>query len=221
VTQPSDEIIASQPEAVRRGLTVERDATKQLTVQTISQSYPTTVDDLWAACTQPDRLARWFAPVRGDLRLGGRYQVEGNASGEVVACEPPRSFTLTWEMAGDSSQVAVRLAPEGDRARLTIEHAHTGDAVSEFWARFGPGATGVGWDLALLGLSLNVITGKGRPDDPGAFVRTAPAQQFIRAVSGRWGEASIEAGTPEEAAVAAAARTTAFYLGEEVGGGHG
>ncbi|OZM82016.1 hypothetical protein CFP66_13970 [Pseudonocardia sp. MH-G8] len=73
----------------------------------------------------------------------------------------------------------------------------------------------MGWDLALLGLSLYLIAGVDRPDDPDAFARTAPAQQFIRAVSGRWAEASVQAGTPEEDATAAGNRTTAFYLGEE------
>jgi uncharacterized protein YndB with AHSA1/START domain len=214
MTQPSDRIVAAQAGEVRRDLTVERDGSRQRTVQTISQSYPTTVDDLWEACTQPERLARWFAPVSGDLRHGGRNQVEGYASGEVVACEPPRSCTVTWEFGGDASRVAVRLAAEGERARLTLEHEHTGDAGAEFWARFGPGATGVGWDLALLGLALHVVTGASRPEDPAAWVRTAPAQEFIRAASRGWGEASVRAGTPPEDATAAADRTTAFYLGE-------
>ncbi|GAA4943797.1 SRPBCC family protein [Streptomonospora halophila] len=215
MTGPSDKIIASQAEEVRRDLAVDREGNRQHTVQTISQSYPTTLEDLWEACTQPDRLGRWFAPVSGDLRLGGRYQVEDNASGEVVACDPPRSFTVTWEFAGESSQVAVHLAPEGDRVRLTLEHQHTGDADSAFWARFGPGATGVGWDLALLGLALHLVAGEDRPDDPDAFARTAPVRRFIRAASERWGEASVRTGTPREDAAAAADRTTAFYLGEE------
>jgi uncharacterized protein YndB with AHSA1/START domain len=218
MTQSSDQIIASQPGEVDRELTVERDGKRQHTVQRISQRFPTTVDDLWEACTQPDRLKRWFAPVSGDLRLGGRYHVEGNASGEVLACEPPRSFRVTWEFAGDSSQVAVHLASEGDEARLSLEHEHTGDADSQFWTQFGPGATGVGWDLALLGLSLHVVAGQDRPGDLDAFARTTPAQQFVRAVSDRWGEASVLAGTPAEDAAAAANRTTAFFLGVQTGG---
>lgn len=213
MTKP-DDIIAAQQAEVRRELTIERDGDEQHTVQALSQTYPTTVDDLWEACTRAERLARWFAPVSGELRMGGRYQVEGNASGEVVACDPPHSFTVTWELAGDSSQLTVRLAPDGDQARLTLEHAHTGDAASEFWAKFGPGATGVGWDLALLGLALHLVAGADRPDDPDAFARTEPAQLFIRAVSERWGEASARAGTPEEEATAAANRTTAFFLGQ-------
>ncbi|GJF18419.1 ATPase [Mycolicibacterium cyprinidarum] len=216
MTQSDDQqIIAAQADEVHRELIIKRNNETQHTIQTISQCYPTTLDDLWEACTQADRLERWFAPVSGDLRLGGRYQVEGNASGEVVACEPPRSFTVTWDLAGDSSQVAVRLTPEGDRVRLTLEHTHTGDAGSVFWAEFGPGATGVGWDLALLGLTLHLVAGMDRSGDPNSFARTDSAQQFIRAVSRRWGEASVRAGTPEVNATAAANRTTAFYLGRE------
>lgn len=217
MTQTSDQVIAEQATHVDRELAISRDGKTQHTVQTISQSYPTSVDDLWEACTQPDRLKRWFAPVSGDLRLGGRYQVEGNASGEVVACQPPQSFTVTWEFGGDTSQLAVRIVPEGDRARLTLEHEHTGAADSAFWAQFGPGATGVGWDLALLGLSLNLVAGQDRPDDPAAFAQTAPAQRFIRTVSVSWGEASVLAGTPEEDATAAANRTTDFFLGNDTG----
>jgi hypothetical protein len=34
-------------------------------------------------------LRRRFPPVSGDLRLGGKYQLGGNAGGEILACEPP------------------------------------------------------------------------------------------------------------------------------------
>ena len=44
---------------------------------------------MWDACTDPERIGRWFLPVSGDLRLGGRYQLEGNAGGEILRCEPP------------------------------------------------------------------------------------------------------------------------------------
>ncbi|GAA4219352.1 SRPBCC domain-containing protein [Actinocatenispora rupis] len=218
MTEESDRIIAAQADGVRRDLDVERDGARQRTVQTLSQVYPTTVDDLWHACTRADRLARWFAPVSGDLRLGGHYQVEGNASGTVVACDAPKSFTVTWEFGGDSSQLTVRVAADGDRARLTIEHDHTGDADSDFWAQFGPGATGVGWDLALLGLSLHLVAGQDRPADAESFAQGEPAQRFIRAASARWAEASVRAGTPEADATAAANRTTAFYLGQSAAG---
>jgi len=54
-----------------------------------TRTYDTTVEDLWNAITTPQRLARWFTPVEGDLRLGGRYQLQGNASGTITRCDPP------------------------------------------------------------------------------------------------------------------------------------
>ena len=53
-----------------------------------SRVYDTTAADLWDALTRAERLKRWFAPVTGELKLGGRYQVEGNASGTVLECVP-------------------------------------------------------------------------------------------------------------------------------------
>src|SRR5664279_4488215 len=46
-------------------------------VLTISQTYRSSVQDVWDACTSPERIQRWFLPISGELRLGGRYQLEG------------------------------------------------------------------------------------------------------------------------------------------------
>jgi uncharacterized protein YndB with AHSA1/START domain len=37
----------------------------------VEDVYDTDIDDLWEACTEPERLARWIAEVSGDLRVGG------------------------------------------------------------------------------------------------------------------------------------------------------
>src|SRR5262245_56068051 len=125
-----------------------------------SRSYDTVPDDLWDALTNQTRLPRWFVPVSGDLRLGGKYQIKGNASGTITHCEPPTSFSVTWEYGGEVSWVTVTLAPErAGRTHLTLEHvAHVDDSR---WAEFGPGAAGVGWDLTLLGLAKHLETGQG------------------------------------------------------------
>ena len=49
-----------------------------------TRTYPTDIDDAWDALTSAERIPRWFMPIEGDLRLGGRYQLQGNA-GEMVA----------------------------------------------------------------------------------------------------------------------------------------
>jgi hypothetical protein len=38
-------------------------------------------------------------PISGDLRVGGRYRLEGNASGTIERWDPPRSFAATWSAA--------------------------------------------------------------------------------------------------------------------------
>jgi len=43
-------------------------------VAIFTRVYETTIEELWDACTSPDRLRRWCVPVTGDLRVGGRFQ---------------------------------------------------------------------------------------------------------------------------------------------------
>src|SRR5688500_17763267 len=88
-----------------------------------SRTYDTPISDLWDAVTNPERIPRWFSRVSGDLKLGGRYQIEGNASGEITRCNPPRELALTWEHAGTISWVEVRLEEDAHGGSiLQLEH---------------------------------------------------------------------------------------------------
>lgn len=180
-----------------------------------TRTYDTDAQDLWDAITNPERLPRWFLPVEGDLRLGGRYQLKGNAGGAITRCEAPRRLDVTWEYAGEVSWVNVTLEPKArDRTLLTLEHIAHVDVKPEFWDQFGPGAVGVGWDLALNGLTLHLETGKTLDHvEMEAWSMSAEGKAFVTASSDDWCRASIAYGTPEAAARAAAARTTAFYTG--------
>jgi len=186
----------------------------------IQRAYPAPVEDVWDACTTAERIGRWLTPVTGDLRLGGKYQLEGNAGGEILRCEPPRLLRVTWGMGdGPASEVEVRLAP-GDGAQTLLELEHTAVVDPEFWRKYGPGAVGVGWDLALLGLFLHL--GKGgasRPDDPVAWMMSPEGREYVTRSSDAWGEAHRQAGAPEAEAAAAAAETTAFYAPPPPGSG--
>jgi uncharacterized protein YndB with AHSA1/START domain len=176
-------------------------------------SYDTTIDDLWDAITNAERIPRWFLPISGDLRLGGRYQLLGNAGGEITACEPPRSLALTWEMHGQASWVNVRLTELSDGGTsLRLEHiAHVPD---DLWNQFGPGAVGVGWDLTLMALGRHVSTGAAvDPKTAEAWPTSEEGKAFVGGSSEGWGRASIAAGTDEASALTAAGRTTAFYTG--------
>lgn len=183
-------------------------------VQRISRVYRTDVDDLWDAVTNKERLPRWFSPVDGDLTLGGHYQVEGNAGGTIERCEAPRLFQATWEFGGGVSWILVRVDPEGDdRARLSLEH--WGEIPDEFWSKYGPGATGVGWDAGFAGLFAYLEMGRQIPLEDGPMWFQSPdGKAFSAGSSARWAAASIAAGTPEAEARIWEAATTAAYQGE-------
>ncbi|MHA6618718.1 SRPBCC family protein [Pseudonocardia sp. DLS-67] len=203
-----------QISAVRREVG-RREAEKGPTaVVTISQAYDTDVDDLWDACTNPERLPRWFAPVSGELRLGGRYQIEGNAGGTVERCDPPKGFSITWEYGGDVSWVQVRLSAEpGGGARFELEH--TAYVDDERWAEFGPGAVGLGYDMALTGLARHLETGESVAYDPTAvgWFASDEGKRFFAEAGEQWYRADVVAGTPAEMARAAADRCIAAYSG--------
>lgn len=182
-------------------------------VVTAARTYRAEIDDVWDALTSAERLPRWFAPVTGDLELGGRYQVEGNAGGSIEACEAPRSFAVTWEFMGATSWLAVELAEVADGTRLELRHTQHTD--NDFWTQFGPGATGVGWDLGLLGLGHHLA---GAPDvDPAqaeAWSLSEEGRAFSTGCADGWAQADIDAGADPETARAAGAATGAFYRGE-------
>jgi uncharacterized protein YndB with AHSA1/START domain len=177
--------------------------------------YDTDPADLWDAISNPERLPRWFLPVEGELKLGGRYQLVGNAGGTITRCEPPKALDVTWEFGGRVSWVSVRLSPEGEGTRLVLEHIVLASDVDEHWKTYGPGATGVGWDLTLVGLGQHIASG-GAPVDPQAFMAWSASEEgkaFIRKSAVAWGEAHVAGGEDPDTARGMAQRTAAFYTG--------
>lgn len=181
------------------------------------RTYATDRADLWDALTNPERLPRWFLPISGDLRVGGRYQLEGNAGGVVERCDEPESFGVTWEMRGAVSWLAVSLDP-ADRGTV-LELTHEAPVEPEFWSQFGPGAVGLGWDLALVGLDRYVETGVGLdPEQVNPWSVSPDGVAFFERASTDWADAAIADGDDPEAARQASQRALAFYTTIPEGG---
>jgi uncharacterized protein YndB with AHSA1/START domain len=203
--------VTEQINAVRRRIGARTLEAGEARVLTMSQAYDTDLEDLWDACTDIERIPRWFLPISGDLRVGGRYQLEGNAGGTVERCDPPKSFAATWENGGEVSWIEVRISADDDgRSRFELEHvAHVEDTR---WAEFGPGAVGIGWDMMTMGLFLHLAGGASvDPQEAMAWMMSEEGVRFMKASSDAWRDASIEAGTPEDEATAAADRVLGFY----------
>jgi uncharacterized protein YndB with AHSA1/START domain len=174
------------------------------------RTYPTGRTDLWDALTNPERIPRWFLPVSGELKVGGRYQLEGNAGGVIDRCDEPELFAVTWEFGEMMSWLAVTLTPDGAGTRLELAHeAHVDPTM---WGQFGPGAVGVGWDLALMGLSLHLDTGaQVDPQTAVTFPASPEGREFIRLAATGWADAAVGDGEEPGTAHEAGDRTFAFY----------
>jgi len=205
--------IVREIEAVQREVGSGRIAAGEGRAIRLRRTYEAPLEDVWDALTNPERIGRWFLPVSGDYRVGGRYQFEGNAGGEIVACERPNRLQVTWvygEPASDAdiSEVEVRLsAVDGSSTRLDFEHRAI--VPDDRWAEYGPGAVGVGWDGGLLGLALHLRGGS--VDDPEAWQLSAEGRDFSTRSSQAWGAANQAAGADPDTAARGVANTTAFY----------
>lgn len=206
--------VIQQIEAVQREVGSGRLPAGEARVIRMRRTYDAAIDDVWDALTDPARISRWFLPVSGDFRLGGRFQFEGNAGGEILVCERPGRLKVSWLM-GDpddpaaASEVEVRLQPAG-AGSTTLELEHVAIVPDEMWDQFGPGAVGVGWDGGLLGLGLYLRTG-ATVDDPVAWQLSDEGRDFSFRSSDAWGAANRRAGADPEVVARNIEATNAFY----------
>ena len=164
---------------------LERDGQRASAVN-MSRSFATSIEDLWDAVTNAERIQKWFTPVSGVLEPGGRYQLEGNASGAITACERLSHFALTWEFGGDVSWVDVSLAaPEEGQSRLTLTHTAI---LSAHWGEYGPGAAGVGWEWGMLGLAIHPGAAETANAGRDGICRLRLGQGILRRQQRRLGE---------------------------------
>ena len=121
----------------------------------IERRYPTVVDDLWSALTDPERLARWYGRVEGDLRLGGdiRVHLDGadlDSVGRIEACQAPRHLLVTTRETDASRERGRGGDPFVQTNEATLTAVGTGTVlVLEIRGlpRSALGAYGAGWQI--------------------------------------------------------------------------
>ncbi|GLZ38860.1 SRPBCC family protein [Actinokineospora sp. NBRC 105648] len=169
----------------------------------LSRRYDADPAEVWDALTDPERLRRWFLPISGDLRAGGTFELEGNASGDILDCEPPTRLRVTF--GGPTSIVEVTLTAAGAETVLDLLHtvplAMAGSAAGSLYV-------GPGWDGALLGLAL-YFAGEVA-DDPVAAANSLEAQEFSRGSIDAWTAVTEGAASTEEITAARGAALAQF-----------
>jgi uncharacterized protein YndB with AHSA1/START domain len=204
--------IATQLEAIDREVTRRPGPHGEEVNVRIRRTYDAAIADVWDALTDPDRMKRWFLPVTGDLRAGGTFQLEGNADGDILACEPPRLLNVTF--GGPTSLVELRLSPEGeDRTTLQLEHT-----VPIEFAQNGAGSlfVGPGWDGGLVALDLYL---RGEiSDDPVAAANSPEGQELSKQSVDSWLAVVQASGTATTDEIAAATQMALAQFAPDLAG---
>jgi uncharacterized protein YndB with AHSA1/START domain len=154
----------------------------------IEDRYPTTIDDLWEAITDPTRLARWFGEVEGDLRPGGTFRLfvpgaEIDSAGQIEVCEPPRRLRVTNRETDESYQRGQGAPPFDGTIEATLT-ADGDETVMVIEARGMPldrvAAYGAGWQIHAENLAAHV-TGSVGADEEARWAQLVPAYQSLAA----------------------------------------
>jgi len=93
--------------------------------------YPRPIETVWAALTDPVRLADWMGAALVEPRVGGRYELFTERArpmtGRIVTWEPPALLEFSWDTGdGPASMVRCELTPDGDGTKLIFIHKGVG-----------------------------------------------------------------------------------------------
>jgi len=178
-------------QAIHRAASRRPGDTGELVCVQVRRSYPYAIADVWSALTDPARLARWMFPIEGSLRAGGSFQFQGNAGGDILACEPPRLLRISY--GGPTSIVEIRLTAPGEGVTaLSLEHT-----VPIEIARSVAGAlfVGPGWDVGLVALGLHL---QGSLADAAAFHKSRDVQDLGAGSVVAWATTAAAAGASDD-----------------------
>jgi uncharacterized protein YndB with AHSA1/START domain len=105
----------------------------------VRRVYPRPVADVWAAISEPEAVARWFAPSDFRAEVGHRFpvQLDHATSGDQVPLEaevtevsPPRVLALRMMVGWQSHSVSFELEPVAEGTALTVRHGGVGVLVA-------------------------------------------------------------------------------------------
>ncbi|MEX5637249.1 SRPBCC family protein [Parafrankia sp. FMc2] len=108
----------------------------------LTRTFRAPVEDVWAAVTEPDRLARWIGTFTGDPAAGRvMFQMtaeEGAAPEEmeIRECTPPHALKVTAHVGDDHWLLDIELTENDGITTLTFSQPGIDPAAAE---NVGPG----------------------------------------------------------------------------------
>ena len=114
----------------------------------IEREFRAPIDDVWAAVTEPDRMARWIGTWTGDpatRRVEFRMTFEGDDPSaedvEIRECDPPRRLAVTTHAEGQSWQLELDLSEADGVTTLVFTQPGVDPVEAE--------SVGPGWEYYL------------------------------------------------------------------------
>ncbi|MEY9951064.1 SRPBCC domain-containing protein [Leifsonia sp. EB34] len=165
---------------------------------TVSREYPATVAEVWAALTEPERLARWigrYEQTSNGFRLAmGGPGSDAMVGGRVLACEPERRLLVSWRYRdGDQIEAPTELEATIERAGeahvlLTLTHRRIQAVTASVY--------GAGWQDVLTHLARELGAEASPQEHDGYLGGAADPAAFDAALEEyRREEAALVAGT--------------------------
>jgi uncharacterized protein YndB with AHSA1/START domain len=166
----------------------------------LRRTYQAEVDEVWDALTDPERIRRWLMPITGELKVGGSFQLEGNAGGEILECEPPQRFKVSFGGPASLVEISLTAGQDGETTELQMDHS----VPADFGGASGALYVGPGWDGALLGLALYVEGKLEEHHDPQEMANSPEVIEFNKASIHAWVKALRDSGLVSEEELRAA-----------------
>jgi uncharacterized protein YndB with AHSA1/START domain len=132
----------------------------------------TDIDDVWSAFTEPERLARWYGEIGGELRVGGAFRARLHASGwegtgRVEECEPPRRLLVVTKEPDEPNEDSTEVTLTGDGNQTVLVVEQRGLPLDLLWAY------GAGLQIHVEDLAAH-IAGRERDDTETRFDELKP-----------------------------------------------
>lgn len=112
---------------------------------------PGPIERVWSFLVEAEKRARWLCGGETETKVGGRVEMQfHNAQlssdadidppekhkeysgpisfyGTVIAYDPPRLLSHTWDFEGESSEVTYELTEQDDKVKLVLTHRRLRD----------------------------------------------------------------------------------------------
>ena len=144
-----------------------------------------TPEKVWEALTTADFSRKYFSglAIEAELRPGGAFIVRApdgsvHISGEVIACDPPKKLTVTWNVNWPGlveklgpTLVTYEIEPSGESVKLTMLQSHDRPISDDILS-----GGRAGWPAILSSLKSVLETGKP------LVIKMEPPQRMLAAL---------------------------------------